>query len=249
MILIMTLKLLPPSMFRALDLLPDPNIPVTLFTRHSLRDLVNGQGLAGYDLQLTDQGRELAKAWGAYLIENTGRTIQHCISSPIQRCVDTAALIIEGADAVARCPNTHTIKIVEQGLLVEPGSFVLDIKQAAPFFRQQGALGFINSFVNNALPGMKHPITGVFDVLELIYNTHPSAPYGLSLAVSHDTIIAAIVAVMAGRQQIDHEDWPAMMEGLFVWFEGDDFAGSELNWLWRGERHHLRVSDFLNRYE
>ncbi len=64
MILIMTLKLLPPSMFRALDLLPDPNIPVTLFTRHSLRELVNGQGLAGYDLQLTDQGRELAKAWG-----------------------------------------------------------------------------------------------------------------------------------------------------------------------------------------
>ncbi len=40
-----------------------------------------------------------------------------------------------------------------------------------------------------------------------------------------------------------------MMEGLFVWFEGDDFLGSELNWLWRGERHHLRVSDFLNRYE
>ena len=242
----MSLKLLPPSMLQAIDLLPDSNIPVTLFTRHSLRELVNGQGLAGYDLQLTTQGRELAQEWGSYLIANTDRMIQHCISSPIQRCIDTAALMIEGADQIKTHSNTHTIEIVEQGLLVEPGSFVLDIKQAAPYFRQQGALGFINSFVNNVLPGMKHPITGVFDVLELIYETHPTSSGGLSLAVSHDTIIAAILAVIAGRTQIDQDDWPAMMEGLFVWFEGDDFIGSRLKWIWRGEVNQLSVSDFIN---
>ena len=110
---------------------------------------------------------------GVITIKNTDRVIQHCISSPIQRCVDTAALMIEGADDVSPQSNTHTIEIIEQGLLVEPGSFVLDIQQAAPYFKKQGALGFINSFVNNALPGMKHPITGVLDVLELIYRTHP----------------------------------------------------------------------------
>ena len=33
--------------------------------------------------------------------------------------------MIEGADGVSPEPNTHTIEIVEQGLLVEPGSFVL----------------------------------------------------------------------------------------------------------------------------
>lgn len=152
----MALHLLPKSMFEAVDLLPDASIPVTLFTRHSLRELVNGQGLAGYDLQLTEQGRDLAYAWGQYLIKNTDRAIQHCISSPIQRCVDTAALMIQGADGIHEAINTHTIEIVEQRLLVEPGSFVLDIQQAAPYFRKQGALGFINSFVNNALPGMKH---------------------------------------------------------------------------------------------
>jgi hypothetical protein len=53
--------------------------------------------------------------------------------------------------------NTHTIEIVEQRLLVEPGSFVLDIQQAAPYFRKQGALGFINSFVNNALARHETP--------------------------------------------------------------------------------------------
>ncbi|MCU4412517.1 histidine phosphatase family protein [Acinetobacter sp. WU_MDCI_Axc73] len=241
----MALKLLPPSMLQAMDLLPDDTVPVTLFTRHSIREIVNGQGLAGYDLQLTESGRVLAEEWGACLIQHTGRIIQHCISSPIQRCIDTAALMIEGADRVTPISNTHTIEIVEQGLLVEPGSFVLDIKKAAPYFREQGALGFINSFVNNALPGMKHPITGVFDVLELIYNTHPNASNGLSLAVSHDTIIAAIVAVISGRSQIDKEDWPAMMEGLFVWFEGDDFMNSQLKWIWRSEVHQLNVSDFI----
>lgn len=240
----MSLKLLPKSMLQAVDLLPDASIPVSLFTRHSIRELMDGQGLAGYDLQLTDAGRDLAHAWGAYLIDHTGRNIQHCISSPIQRCVDTAALMIQGADNISKYENTHHIEIVEQGLLVEPGSFVLDIQQAGPFFRQQGALGFINSFVNNALPGMKHPINGVIDVLELIYNTHPRHKNALSLAVSHDTILAAIIAVMSGQMQIHRTDWPEMMEGLFVWFEGDEFIDSKLKWVWRGQRNELRIRDF-----
>ena len=240
----MALDLLPPSMFKAIDLLPDAKTPVTLFTRHSIREVVKGQGLAGYDLQLTNEGRDLAEAWGSYLIDHTDRVIQHCISSPIQRCVDTAALMIRGADAQTIEPNTHHIEIIEQGLLVEPGSFVLDIKQAGPYFQKQGALGFINSFVNNALPGMKHPISGVVDVLELIYNTHPQDNFGLSLAVSHDTILAAIIAVISGRNTVSQEDWPRMMEGLFVWFEGDEFLESKLKWIWRGELNELSIREF-----
>lgn len=241
----MSLILLPDSMLRAIDLLPDTAIPVTLFTRHSVREIVPGQGLAGYDLQLTDAGRDLAQAWGAHLIGHTDRVIQHCISSPIQRCVDTAALMIQGADEISKYENTHHIEIVEQGLLVEPGSFVLDIQQAGPFFREQGALGFINSFVNNALPGMKHPINGVIDVLELIFNTHPRHKNGLSLAVSHDTILAAIIALISGQTQIHQNDWPEMMEGLFVWFEGDEFLDSKLMWIWRGQRNELLIRDFI----
>lgn len=240
----MALELLPASMLKAIDLLPDAQTPVTLFTRHSIREIVVGQGLAGYNLQLTEQGRDLAEAWGGYLVGNTDRVIQHCISSPIQRCVDTAALMIRGADGITIEPNTHHIEIIEQGLLVEPGSFVLDIKQAGPYFQKQGALGFINSFVNNALPGMKHPIHGVVDVLELIYNTHPTNQYGLSLAVSHDTILAAIIAVISGRNEVTQADWPDMMEGLFVWFEGDEFLESKLKWIWRGQIHILDISQF-----
>lgn len=239
----MALELLPPSMLKAIDLLPDVKTPVTLFTRHSIREQVQGQGLAGYDLQLTSQGRDLAQAWGEYLIANTDRNIEYCISSPIQRCVDTAALMIQGADTKI-ASHTHHIEIVEQGLLVEPGSFVLDIQQAGPYFKEQGALGFINSFVNNALPGMKHPIRGVVDVLELIYNTHPTSKHQMSLAVSHDTIIAAILAVISRQTTIEKEDWPKMMEGLFVWFEGEEFQDAKLKWIWRGTVNELSIAEF-----
>ena len=47
----MALNLLPASMLKAMDLLPQQRVPVTLFTRHSIREDVKGQGLAGYDLQ------------------------------------------------------------------------------------------------------------------------------------------------------------------------------------------------------
>ena len=229
-------------MLQAVDLLPEQNTPVMLFTRHSIREMVNGQGLAGYDLQLTQEGRDLAFAWGKYLTQKSNRTIQHCISSPIQRCVETAELMIAGACAL-KSVKLPSVEILTQPLLVEPGSFVVDIGAAAPYFRQQGAVSFINSFVQNALPGMKHPINGVVDVLELIYKTHPQSN-GLSLAVSHDTILAAILAVISGRTEITQQDWPKMMEGLFVWFEGDVFIESKLKWIWRGEMNELEIADF-----
>jgi hypothetical protein len=84
----------------------------------------------------------------------------------------------------------------------------------------------------------------VVDVLELIYNTHPQDHFGLSLAVSHDTILAAIIAVISGRNTISQEDWPQMMEGVFVWFEGDEFLESKLKWIWRGKVSELSIRDF-----
>lgn len=239
----MALNLLPPSMFKAIDLLPNTCVPVTLLTRHSIREIVAGQGLAGYDLQLTNQGKDLAQEWGSYLTLNTDRHIQQCISSPIKRCVDTADLMIQGAGDSVEIQKLSDIQIIEQGLLVEPGSFVMDIDQAGPYFRQQGALGFINSFVNHNLPGMKHPTRGVMDILKLLY-LHQPATDGLSLAVSHDTILSAILTVIAGKTHVTQEDWPEMMEGVFLWFEGNDFYASTLHWIWRGQHHQLDLNQF-----
>lgn len=238
-------------MLQAVDLLPEQDTSVILFTRHSIREMVNGQGLAGYDLQLTSEGRELAFVWGEYLVQQSGRALENCITSPIQRCVETAELMIAGAYPVQ---NEHSpqIDILEQPLLVEPGSFVVDIAAAAPYFRQKGAVGFINSFVQNALPGMKHPINGVLDVLALLYHSHllqrnaDSAERRLSLAVSHDTILAAFIAVISGHFQVEKKDWPEMMEGLFLWFdEAECFEESRAHWVWRGKHHQLSVAKLI----
>ncbi len=246
-----TLHALPKSMFSAVELLPDHDTPIVLFTRHSIRELVNGQGLAGYDLQLTVEGRLLAEAWGEYLTQQTQRQIVNCISSPIQRCLDTATLMIAGADRHFS-DNTHQIEIFEESLLVEPGSFVVDIDLAVPHFRKKGAVSFIDSFVKNTLPGMKHPIRGVLDVLELLFHSHliqaekntDTKKRALSLAVSHDTILAAFIAVISGHFQVQKKDWPEMMEGVFVWFDNtSSFEASKLNWVWRGERHQLNIRD------
>lgn len=247
------LKRLPQTMYQALDLLPDTDVPVMLFTRHSVREIVSGQGLAGYDLQLTSEGRDLAFAWGEHLTRQSDRSVVNCISSPIQRCIDTAELMIAGADQI-KTGNTHQIDILEQALLVEPGSFVIDIDQAAPHFRSQGAIGFIDSFVKNSLPGMKHPIHGVLDVLELLYHSHLNessqgqCQAQLSLAVSHDTILAAFIAVISGHFQVEKKDWPEMMEGLFVWFDPiGDFTHSQMHWVWRGKYQQLDIQSLIKR--
>ena len=237
-------------MLQAVDLLPAIDTPLILFKRHSIREDVRGQGLAGYDLQLTNEGRDLAFAWGEHLTAQSDRHVVHCISSPIQRCIDTAELMIAGADQIQQS-NTHKIDILEQALLVEPGGFVVDIRQAAPHFRRQGAVGFINSFVQNTLPGMKHPIHGVLDVLVLLYEVYQqhnnlNHTAQLSLAVSHDTILAAFVAVISGHFRVEQKDWPAMMEGLFVWFEqAEVFEYSHLHWIWRGEQHSLKIQHLI----
>lgn len=239
-------------MLQAVDLLPDQDTSVMLFTRHSIREIVNGQGLAGYDLQLTSEGRELAFVWGEYLTDHSGRSLQNCISSPIQRCIETAELMIAGAYPVQN-ETSPQIEILQQPLLVEPGSFVVDLNTAGPYFRQQGAVGFINSFVQNALPGMKYPINGVLDVLELLYHSHlaqcgvSGTERTLSLAVSHDTILAAFIAVISGHFQVEQKDWPEMMEGLFLWFDdAPSFEESRAHWVWRGKHHELSVSKLLS---
>lgn len=243
------LEKLPKSMLDALVFLPEPAIPVILFTRHSIREIVRGIGLAGYDLQLTDEGKDLAMAWGTYLHQQTQRHITTCMSSPIQRCIETAELMIAGEVVSDAVQFRSDCRVCEQALLVEPGSFVIDIQQVGPYFRQKGAINFVDSFVKNDLPGMKHPVCGVLDVLQILYVAYAEMEEGekqLLLAVSHDTIIAACVAVISRHFKVEQEDWPAMMEGIFLWFEHkESFEENRLHWIWRGQYQQLAIRDLL----
>lgn len=227
-------------MLQALSLLPQTKHPVVLLTRHSIRERAANNGFASYQLPLTDIGRALATAWGKYLAEQSQRALVACVSSPIPRCIDTANHMLDGY-----AMGVHSFSpfdIIEHTLLVEPGSFVVDVGLAGPHFIKQGALRFINAFLRHELPGMKHPQQGVRDILKLLFDSMPTDHHQLLLAVSHDTILAAMFSVMAGHSNIEKQDWPCMMEGAFLWFEGDSFESCEVHWIWRAEHRIFKPS-------
>ncbi len=231
---------LPESMISSVELIPE-NKRLILFTRHSLRERSDGQGFASYKLPLTSKGRVLARAWGQWLAENLSYSLDtNSISSPIQRCVDTASLMQEGA-GIRR-------DIAHQSLLVEPGSLVLEPELASPLFKEIGALNFINRFLQDELAGTKSAHQGGTDILSLLYRHQPQ-PNHLTLAISHDTLLSAFLGVMMGTKEINWNDWPKMMEGVFLWFDDEaDGKASDcsidkskppvdltVNFIWRGE--------------
>ena len=158
------------------------------------------------------------------------------ISSPIQRCIDTAILMQEGA-GIAR-------GVSHQSLLVEPGSLVIEPEKASDIFREIGALNFINRFLVGDLPGTKSPQQGGLDLLMLLYESQPNAGH-LMLAVSHDTLLSAFLAVLMAVEEIGWNDWPKMMEGVFLWFDDKPFEQAHVHFIWRGQLYQRPLYDLI----
>lgn len=231
---------LPDSMIKSVRLLPKDK-KLILFTRHSLRERSDGHGFASSQLPLTPKGRVLAQAWGRWLKENLNYSMNTTsISSPIQRCVDTAMLMQEGAGVDE--------KIAHQSLLVEPGSLVIDPKIAGPLFKEIGALNFIKRYLNDELPGTKSSYQGTIDILSLLYQHQPESNH-LMLAVSHDTLLSAFLSVMMGVTKIGWNDWPKMMEGVFLWFDNNTDKKisneTQIYFIWRGEVFNTSINKLI----
>lgn len=205
-----------PALLSSLDRLPQ-DCGVVLLTRHSLREQPDGR-FAGYDVPLTPAGVDLARQWGGAL----GRSLHAVMSSPVGRCTDTARAMLEGA-GISLPVQTHS-------LLVEPGSFVSDMRRVGPLFLRLGPVGFASRHLSGEpLEGLLAPREGTARILSLARG-QAGPPGSFSLLVTHDTILAAVVHTLRETSSISDEDWPWMMEGLFLWFQGED-----VHWLWRGE--------------
>ncbi|MGO2214459.1 histidine phosphatase family protein [Psychrobacter alimentarius] len=230
---------LPDSMISSVRLLPEGE-RLILFTRHSLRERSDGNGFASYQLPLTPKGRVLAKSWGRWLSGHLPYSLDvDSISSPIGRCIDTAQLMQEGA-GLRR-------DIAHQSLLVEPGSLVTEPDIATPIFKEIGVLNFINRFLQGNLEGTKNAYQGGLDILSLFYQNQPQHGH-LMLAVSHDTLLSAFLAVMFDVVEIDWNDWPKMMEGVFLWFDDQPFEQANAHFVWRGEVYVRPISSLLDSY-
>ena len=230
---------LPASMMSSVRLLPE-NKRLILFTRHSLRERSDGQGFASYQLPLTSKGRVLAKSWGRWLANHLPYSLDtDSISSPIGRCIDTARLMQEGANLKRA--------VIHQSLLVEPGSLVTDPKTVSTIFKEIGVLNFINRFLQGDLEGTKNAYQGGLDILSLFYQHQPEQGH-LMLAVSHDTLLSAFLAVMFDIPKIDWNDWPKMMEGVFLWFDDKPFAQANAYFVWRGKVYTRAIGNLLEGY-
>ena len=230
---------LPDSMIPSVSLLPD-NKRLILFTRHSLRERSDGNGFASYQLPLTPKGRVLAKSWGRWLAGHLPYSLDvDSISSPIGRCIDTAQLMQEGAGL--------NRDISHQSLLVEPGSLVTEPEIANPIFKEVGVLNFINRFLQGNLEGTKNAYQGGLDILSLFYQNQPQHGH-LMLAVSHDTLLSAFLAVMFDVIEIDWNDWPKMMEGVFLWFDDKPFEQASAHFVWRGIVYTRPIHTLLEGY-
>lgn len=205
-----------PALLASLDRLPGDR-GVVLLTRHSIREEPPG-GFAGYDVPLTPAGVALARNWGAAL----RRPLHTVLSSPVGRCVDTAQAMVEGAAASLPVDRHH--------LLVEPGSFVHDLGAVGRLFLELGVVGFANRHLAGELAeGVLSPEEGTARVIALA-RAHIGPPGTMSLLVTHDTILAAVIHTLRAAKSIGEEEWPRMMEGAFFWFDDE-----QVYWLWRGE--------------
>tara|TARA_A100001391_G_scaffold134582_2_gene93380 strand:+ start:201 stop:875 length:675 start_codon:yes stop_codon:yes gene_type:complete len=210
-----------PRLHDALQLLPADR-PAHLLTRHSVRELAKN-GFADYRLPLTPEGITMAREWGARL----ERPVSAFYSSPVGRCVDTARAMAEGAHGAGLID--HEPEVITDSTLVEPGCYVEDMNRVGPTFLKMGALRFLNAHLRQPFDGMLTPAAGRAKLAGYLHDRQPGAGE-LAVHVTHDTILAVLVAELEGRDAIDEGHWPWMMEGLWVWFDE-----RHLNWVWRGE--------------
>lgn len=212
-----------PKQKDALGLLPSES-GVVLLTRHSVREQADN-ARPGFDIPLTPEGIALALQWGAAL----DRPIHQVYSSHSPRCVHTGEAMLEGAGV------TLPVEIHEK--LCEPGCYVSNMTVAGPSFIALGPVDFVSGTLRNEVDGMFTTRQGTGDFLQMLRRAQPEES-GLTVCVTHDTILGTLVYDLENKRQLDDDDWPWMLEGVFLWFD-DSFV----HWVWRGRRCRRKVAD------
>ena len=95
-----------------------------------------------------------------------------------------------------------------------------------PAFRSGGAKGWVGAVLADPDScGARSPIDGTERILDAVARIRPS-PGGVSLAITHDTVLAVVVHVLAGASDVQEHLWPRMMEALCL-------APTDEGWAWR----------------
>lgn len=193
----------PPSMLRWLAAVPDGR-PVVLLLRHSVRDELPREDI-GYELPLNPLGVRLARGLG----EAMRRRVRTLHTSPVSRCVQTAELIGDAAEA--------GLAVVPDRMLGDPGAYVIDRQLAGRNWLTMGSRGIMEhlAFRDDALPGTEQPDAGARKLVRHMLEVAVDVP-GLHVFVTHDILLAATAARFLGPPQ-GPAPWPRYLEGAFFW--------------------------------
>ena len=178
-----------------------------LFIRHSERV---GAEIATEQDGLTLRGREMALDLGKSLRPFGPIRV---FSSPVGRCMDSARLIAEGADAVG--------DVVSSTNLGGPGVFVVDGDMVLDRLNRVGLSPFIESWFNGELPvtEVRSCESGSQALMDWAIEELSSQPKGLDVHVSHDLDLTPVL-VHYLVYDLFTEGLLGFLDGFVVWPEG-----------------------------
>lgn len=220
----------PPNTIRWLAQAPGDR-PVMVLLRHSARPPIP-PGETGNHLSITDEGVRLAEELGAHL----GSRLVGIRTSPVKRCIQTAASLVRGAGRVLEAPTDR--------LLGEPGPYVNEPDRAwERTWKRLPYEEILNGVVDGRvdLEGFAVPRRAAGRLFE--HMTEHASQAGVHVFVTHDSVVLPTAAHLLALP-LRQSNWPWYLEALVAW---QDVGGWEVRY--RGHAGQCRGPDEFIRDE
>lgn len=191
-------------------------VATLLLLRHADRGPMT-PGEPGNELPLLPDGVVRARALGQAI----GGRLGVLRSSPVPRCLQTAAAIAEGA---GQAPG-----IVPDRLLGDPGVYVEDGVVAWEQWQSLGHERVVEHIVaGTRLPGLAEPLSASRRLLAHLLDAVDGAP-GIHVFVTHDLLVTAAASHWLGSP-LRRSEWPEFLDALALVVEGGQVSASYRRW-------------------
>jgi broad specificity phosphatase PhoE len=177
---------------------------VSLLIRHSERPpIVPGDMTFGHALALTPRGEAMAREAGALL---AGGYDVRFLSSPMMRCMMTAKYFAEGMG----CVNPE---VLEKPILGLKSFYYDDIEKLPGEMKRRGYINYMLDYLQTGSAPYSHDIASATPKMVAWLQEQTTAP--LTVLVSHDIFIAALLAGVQGRS-FTTDDWLGYLQGAAI---------------------------------
>lgn len=187
--------MIPNYLVEALSLAPRDRA-VTMILRHSIRyPILDGEDV--YQARLTPEGEALAEEFGRYL--KTLRRPGRLMSTPVNRCMETAARIARGAGW--------------------PDAVTPEERISYPFI-EDAWLRHTELLAQGSMPAQ------VLSAVCLAVDAPDDEAGRIDLLVTHDTNLVFLTRFLLGARYDQPGSWPNFLEGLLIWRDGAEIRAA-----------------------